>query len=140
RRSLIYARHSLASFLVPAAGKASLSAQQSGRAARTAGRQSRSYSWPAEPLVQLGGRAAPTAGQLGGRARSYGTMRSTLVNSLGHLMNNVEINRILETMLGYKENISDLNFSVGRAPQVEVSGSLVGVPIKGMEKLSPYQL
>lgn len=54
-------------------------------------------------------------------------------------MNNVEINRILEFMLSFKENISDLNFSVGRAPQVEVSGQLVGVPIKGMERLSPYQ-
>lgn len=54
-------------------------------------------------------------------------------------MNNVEINRILEFMLSFKEGISDLNFSVGRAPQVEVSGQLVGVPIKGMERLSPYQ-
>jgi twitching motility protein PilT len=54
-------------------------------------------------------------------------------------MNNVEINRILESMLSFKENISDLNFSVGRAPQVEVSGQLMTVPIKGMERLSPYQ-
>lgn len=54
-------------------------------------------------------------------------------------MNTVEINRILEFMLSYKENISDLNFSVGRSPQVEVSGALVPVPIKGMERLSPYQ-
>jgi twitching motility protein PilT len=54
-------------------------------------------------------------------------------------MNNVEINRILEFMLSFKEGISDLNFSVGRAPQVEVSGQLVAVPIKGMERLSPYQ-
>lgn len=54
-------------------------------------------------------------------------------------MNHAELNRILEFMLSYKENISDLNFSVGRAPQVEVSGSLLTVPIKGMERLSPYQ-
>jgi len=54
-------------------------------------------------------------------------------------VNTIEINRILEFMLSFKENISDLNFSVGRAPQVEVSGQLVPVPIKGMERLSPYQ-
>ena len=54
-------------------------------------------------------------------------------------MNTAELNRILEFMLSFKENISDLNFSVGRSPQVEVSGVLVPVPIKGMERLSPYQ-
>lgn len=54
-------------------------------------------------------------------------------------MNTVELNRILRIMLNYKENISDLNFSVGRAPQVEVNGKLLPVPIKGMEKLSPFQ-
>jgi twitching motility protein PilT len=50
-----------------------------------------------------------------------------------------DLNRIFEFMLGYRENVSDLNFSVGRAPQVEVDGSLIPVPIKGVEKLSPFQ-
>ncbi len=50
-----------------------------------------------------------------------------------------DLNRILEFMHGYRENVSDLNFSVGRSPQVEVDGSLIPVPIKGMEKLSPFQ-
>ncbi len=54
-------------------------------------------------------------------------------------MNHIEINRILESMLSYRENISDLNFSVGRPPQVEASGQLMPVPIKGMERMSPYQ-
>ncbi|MEW6365639.1 MAG: PilT/PilU family type 4a pilus ATPase [Acidobacteriota bacterium] len=54
-------------------------------------------------------------------------------------MNKVEVNRIFESMLRMREGISDLNFSVGRPPQVEVSGELVSVPIKGMERLSPYQ-
>ncbi|MCI0613118.1 PilT/PilU family type 4a pilus ATPase [bacterium] len=54
-------------------------------------------------------------------------------------MNTAEINRILEFMLSYRDNISDLNFSVGRSPQVEVSGSLVSVPIVGLERMSPYQ-
>ena len=50
-----------------------------------------------------------------------------------------DLNRILEFMHGYRPNVSDLNFSVGRPPQVEVDGSLIPVPIKGMEKLSPFQ-
>jgi len=50
-----------------------------------------------------------------------------------------DLNRIFEFMLGYRENVSDLNFSVGRSPQVEVDGSLISVPIKGVEKLSPFQ-
>jgi twitching motility protein PilT len=54
-------------------------------------------------------------------------------------MTGFDLNRILEFMLSFKENISDLNFSVGRPPQVEVDGSLISVPIKGMEKLSPFQ-
>src|ERR1041384_6157459 len=54
-------------------------------------------------------------------------------------MNGFDLNRILEFMLSYKENVSDLNFSVGRSPQIEVDGSLMPVPIKGMEKLSPFQ-
>jgi twitching motility protein PilT len=54
-------------------------------------------------------------------------------------MTGFDLNRILEFMLSYKENVSDLNFSVGRPPQIEVDGSLVPVPIKGMEKLNPFQ-
>lgn len=42
-------------------------------------------------------------------------------------------------MLSFAPNISDLNFSVGRAPLVEVNGQLVEVPIKGLSRLSPYQ-
>ena len=42
-------------------------------------------------------------------------------------------------MLGYKAEISDLNFSVGRPPQIESDGVLIPVPVKGMEKLSPFQ-
>jgi len=54
-------------------------------------------------------------------------------------MNTAEINRILEFMLGYKAEISDLNFSVGRPPQVESDGVLIPVPVRGMEKLNPFQ-
>ncbi len=50
-----------------------------------------------------------------------------------------QIDGLLEFMLGYAPNISDLNFSVGRAPLVEVNGELKEVPIKGLSRLSPYQ-
>jgi twitching motility protein PilT len=46
---------------------------------------------------------------------------------------------ILEKMLAVAENISDLNFSVGRPPQVEINGKLSPVEIKGLRSLMPYQ-
>ena len=46
---------------------------------------------------------------------------------------------ILEKMLAVADNISDLNFSVGRPPQVEINGKLTPVEIKGMRNLTPYQ-
>lgn len=55
-------------------------------------------------------------------------------------MNNLEVDRVLQTMLSFKPNISDLHFFVGRPPQIEVSGTLVPVPIKGLERLNPFQL
>jgi len=50
-----------------------------------------------------------------------------------------QIDSLLEFMLATAPDISDLNFSVGRAPLVEVNGQLVEVPIKGLTRLSPYQ-
>src|SRR5687768_14690436 len=55
-------------------------------------------------------------------------------------MNNFEVDRVLQTMLSFKQNISDLHFYVGRPPQTEVAGILMPVPIKGLERLSPFQL
>jgi twitching motility protein PilT len=55
-------------------------------------------------------------------------------------MNNAAIDRVLQVMLSFKENISDLHFYVGRPPQIEVSGNLLPVPIKGLERLTPYQV
>ena len=46
---------------------------------------------------------------------------------------------ILEKMLSTADNISDLNFSVGRPPQVEISGKLTPVDIKGLRTLTQYQ-
>jgi twitching motility protein PilT len=47
---------------------------------------------------------------------------------------------ILETMLGAGSSVSDLIFSPGRPPQVELSGDLQGVPINGFERLLPPQI
>src|ERR1041385_2275150 len=46
---------------------------------------------------------------------------------------------IIERMLLVSEKISDLNFSVGQLPQVEVNGKLTPVQPLGMQKLTPYQ-
>ena len=50
-----------------------------------------------------------------------------------------QLNSLLEFMLGISPQVSDLNFSVGRPPQVEVNGVLKEVPIKGLGRLTPYQ-
>ena len=46
---------------------------------------------------------------------------------------------IIERMLLVSDKISDLNFSVGQMPQVEINGKLTPVQPLGMQKLSPYQ-
>src|SRR5215469_11798546 len=46
---------------------------------------------------------------------------------------------ILDKMLTVADNISDLNFSVGRPPQVEINGKLTPVDVKGLRSLLPYQ-
>jgi twitching motility protein PilT len=50
-----------------------------------------------------------------------------------------DLDPLLETMLDSAPNISDLNLSVGRPPQVEVDGQLRAVPFLGIERLLPYQ-
>jgi twitching motility protein PilT len=50
-----------------------------------------------------------------------------------------QLNSLLEFMLATHPQVSDLNFSVGRPPQVEVNGVLREVPIKGLGRLTPYQ-
>jgi twitching motility protein PilT len=46
---------------------------------------------------------------------------------------------IIERMLLVSDKISDLNFSVGQLPQVEISGKLTPVQPLGLQKLTPYQ-
>ena len=46
---------------------------------------------------------------------------------------------IIERMLLVSDKISDLNFSVGQPPQVEINGRLTPVQPLGLQKLTPYQ-
>ncbi len=46
---------------------------------------------------------------------------------------------VIERMLLVSDKISDLNFSVGQLPQVEINGQLTPVQPLGMQKLTPYQ-
>ncbi|HEV2861186.1 MAG TPA: PilT/PilU family type 4a pilus ATPase [Pyrinomonadaceae bacterium] len=44
---------------------------------------------------------------------------------------------VLQRMLAVSDRVSDLIFSPGRAPQVELMGELMPVPVPGLEKLLP---
>ncbi|MBW3565753.1 MAG: PilT/PilU family type 4a pilus ATPase [Acidobacteria bacterium] len=54
-------------------------------------------------------------------------------------MKNFNLDAILEAMLKVSDRVSDLNFSVGRPPQVEVDGKLVPVNFPGLPRLTPFQ-
>jgi twitching motility protein PilT len=54
-------------------------------------------------------------------------------------MKNFNLDAILEAMLRVSERVSDLNFSVGRPPQVEIDGELVPVNFPGLPRLTPFQ-
>ncbi len=47
---------------------------------------------------------------------------------------------VLQRMLAVDSKVSDLIFSPGRAPQVELTGELQSVPIAGLEVLKPLQI
>jgi twitching motility protein PilT len=49
-----------------------------------------------------------------------------------------DIDPLLNAMLDVAPNISDLNLSVGRPPQVEIDGQLHPVPYAGVQRLLPY--
>jgi twitching motility protein PilT len=54
-------------------------------------------------------------------------------------MKNFNLDAILEAMLKMSDRVSDLNFSVGRQPQVEIDGALAPVNFPGLPRLTPYQ-
>ena len=49
----------------------------------------------------------------------------------------IPVSQLIEAMLKSGEQVSDLIFSPGRAPQVEISGQLVQLKFKGLECLTP---
>ncbi|HKS29717.1 MAG TPA: PilT/PilU family type 4a pilus ATPase [Pyrinomonadaceae bacterium] len=54
-------------------------------------------------------------------------------------MSFLDLPPIIERMLLVSDKISDLNFSVGQPPQVEINGKLTPVQPLGLQKLTPYQ-
>ena len=54
-------------------------------------------------------------------------------------MSLLDITPIIEQMLQMSEDISDLNFSVGQHPQVEINGKLVTAAPLGLQKLTAFQ-
>src|SRR5688572_9222872 len=54
-------------------------------------------------------------------------------------MSLLDIAPIIEQMLSVSDNVSDLNFSCGQAPQVEISGTLYTASPMGLGRLSAYQ-
>lgn len=54
-------------------------------------------------------------------------------------MSLLDIAPIIEQMLLISENVSDLNFSCGQTPQVEINGSLYSAEPFGIGRLSAYQ-
>ncbi len=54
-------------------------------------------------------------------------------------MSLLDVAPIIEQMLLVSDNVSDLNFSVGQKPQVEINGSLHSIAPLGLTKLTPFQ-
>jgi len=54
-------------------------------------------------------------------------------------MSFLDLPPVIERMLLVSDKISDLNFSVGQPPQVEVNGKLTSVQPLGLQRLTPYQ-
>ena len=54
-------------------------------------------------------------------------------------MSLLDVAPIIEQMLLVSDNVSDLNFSTGQKPQVEISGSLYTAAPLGLGRLTPFQ-
>ncbi|HXG82880.1 MAG TPA: hypothetical protein VNI84_02540, partial [Pyrinomonadaceae bacterium] len=54
-------------------------------------------------------------------------------------MSLLDIAPIIEQMLLISDNVSDLNFSTGQKPQVEISGALYSSSPLGLGKLTGFQ-
>ncbi|MDX6575637.1 MAG: twitching motility protein PilT [Blastocatellia bacterium] len=51
----------------------------------------------------------------------------------------LNLSKVLKQMLDVSDKVSDLIFSPGRPPQIDLVSKLQGVPIAGLEKLTPAQ-
>lgn len=58
---------------------------------------------------------------------------------LSNLMSLLDVAPIIEQMLLTSDNVSDLNFSCGQKPQVEINGTLYSASPLGLGRLSAYQ-
>ena len=54
-------------------------------------------------------------------------------------MSLLDVAPVIEQMLQVSENVSDLNFSCGQVPQVEINGTLYSTEPLGLGRLSAYQ-
>jgi twitching motility protein PilT len=63
-----------------------------------------------------------------------------VIGSAGPTLNVQTFQNILHQMFNAGDKVSDLIFSPGRPPQVEISGDLQAVPVPGFERLSAPQV
>jgi twitching motility protein PilT len=54
-------------------------------------------------------------------------------------LSSLDVNPLLEHILSFSDDISDINLSVGKPPQVEINGALKPVPTRGIARLTPFQ-
>ena len=62
---------------------------------------------------------------------------STTPSSVPQAQRTFQVPQLITAMLKSGEHVSDLIFSPGRAPQIEISGQLVELRFKGLERLLP---
>lgn len=72
---------------------------------------------------------------------SAGAATAAEANPNSALAKNIQsFHSVLTRMLAAGDNVSDLIFSPGRLPQVEITGDLQGVPIGGLERLTSQNI
>ena len=82
-----------------------------------------------------------TPANIQSNSSSNGVSQQLSANGNPVVSQNIQaFHNVLRRMLGVDSKISDLIFSPGRPPQVELTGDLQGVPIPGLEKLLPPQI
>jgi twitching motility protein PilT len=66
-----------------------------------------------------------------------GTPTQAAPAQLSPIQRKFDTAQLIAAMLKAREHVSDLIFSPGRAPQIEISGQLVELKFKGIERLTP---